>query len=148
MCTLPSHGVAADARGAQPSHPFYAISLGSFHRSVKSPLLPSWRFLDRRVWNGIDGDFAGRVEDECPSDGTIELAVELRRRRKAAFCFPNAFFRSAGKSSYASFALSSSYSTSVAAASEFTADSASSVSFASVSFSSLSVSSRRSAKSS
>ena len=42
MCTLPSHGFAADAGGAlQPSHPFYAISQG-FNRSVKSPLLPSW----------------------------------------------------------------------------------------------------------
>ena len=107
------------------------------------------RFLDRRVWNGIDGDFAGCVEDECfHSEGTIELAVELRRRRKAAFAFRTPAFRSAGKSFCASFALSSSYSSSVAAASEFTADSASSVSFASVSFSSLSVSSRRSAKSS
>jgi hypothetical protein len=30
------------------------------------------RFLDRRVRNGIDGDFAGCVEDECfHTDGTI-----------------------------------------------------------------------------
>ena len=54
MCTLPSHGFAADADGApQPSHPFYAISLRSFNRSVKGPLLPSWataRLMARITW--------------------------------------------------------------------------------------------------
>ena len=56
------------------------------------------RFLDRRVRNGIDGDFAGCVENECfHSDGTIELAVELRRRRKAAFAFRTPAFRSVGE---------------------------------------------------